>query len=71
MKADNIQEGMGAIRRNMVDTNVTIVRTETRVEDLQGGVGAIRKHMVDEKVSRQRWLVHATLLTIMVGPRYG
>jgi hypothetical protein len=60
MKADNIQEGVGAIRQdvgtirqNTVDVNVTAGRTETRVQDLQDGVRAIRQNMVDEKVSCQ------------------
>jgi hypothetical protein len=55
----------------MVDTNMTVVRTETRVEDLQGGVGAIRKNMVDEKVRVYRWSAHACLLTRMIGSRSG
>jgi hypothetical protein len=61
MKADNIQEGVGAIRHDvgviresMVENTVTIARAETRVEDLQGGVGAIRQNMIDEKVSHER-----------------
>jgi hypothetical protein len=67
MKADNIQEGVGAIRHDVgamrqdvgamrqgtVDVNVTAGRTETRVQGLQDGVRAIRQNMVDEKVSRQ------------------